>query len=137
MNAQQTCRILVVDDNAADVELATLAFESDGFPAEINAARDGGEAIDVLRQAADGDIALPSLILLDINMPRIDGLAVLRFLRSRAEFTEIPVVMLTTSDSANDRDRCQVAGASGYLVKPRRFADFVALIHGLRPLVGL
>ncbi len=137
MTARTSCPILVVDDNAADVELATMAFETDDFPAAITSARDGGEAIDLLRRALAEHERLPALILLDINMPRFDGYDVLRFLRSQPEVSRIPVVMLTTSNSPRDRARCEQAGASRYLVKPRHFADFVDLIHDLRPLVGL
>lgn len=125
--------ILVAEDNPADVELFTIACEEDGLAVACTVARDGGEAIALLKRP---DVR-PRLILLDINMPRVNGFEALDFIRTRPELAAIPVVMLTTSPSPRDQERCRNAGVARYLVKPARFQEFVAMVHGLRSLLGL
>lgn len=112
-------RILLVDDNPHDVELALNAFQDSGDH-EVLVAVGGREALAVL----DGPTPLPDLILLDLKMPHIDGLAVLDAVRGRAATRAIPVVMLTTSGEDRDIHESYAHGASAYVIKPMDFTQF-------------
>ncbi|GAA5534940.1 response regulator [Deinococcus metallilatus] len=135
-------RILLVDDNPHDVELALNAFQEDGGSScEIAVAGSGPEALTVLR----GPAPLPDLILLDLKMPHMDGLAVLDAIRSETRTRDLPVVMLSTSDEARDIRDSYAHGASGYVIKPLDFTRFREAMHTItafwahlncRPRVG-
>ncbi len=124
-------RVLIVDDNSADVDLLTLAFDAAAMSVDQRVARDGVEAKDVLRTTA----RVPDLILLDLNMPRCDGFEVLRHLRTTGN--TVPVVVLSTSSSLEDRQTALALGARAVLTKPAHFRDLVSLVGDLPPLVGL
>lgn len=113
-------RILLVDDNPHDVELALNAFEESGDEHEVVVAGGGPEALAVLRSSED----LPDLILLDLKMPHMDGLAVLDAIRGEAATRDIPVVMLTTSGEDRDIQASYAHGASAYVIKPLDFGQF-------------
>ena len=114
--------ILLVEDSPADRELAQHALSRGQFRGRIEEARDGAEAIDRLlcRGAwADRDPAdLPRVVLLDIKMPRVSGVEVLRELRGTARLAELPVVMLTSSAEQRDIETCYALGVNSYVVKP-------------------
>ncbi|WP_019586320.1 response regulator [Deinococcus apachensis] len=112
-------RILLVDDNPHDVELALNAFQDSGDH-EVLVAVGGREAIALLR----GPAPLPDLILLDLKMPQIDGLAVLDAVRGNDTTRAIPVVMLTTSGEDRDIRESYAHGASAYVIKPMDFTQF-------------
>lgn len=120
--------ILLVEDSASDEKLALLAFQRCGVPCEIEVARDGADALDYLFATGkyqDRDrMAVPSLILLDLKLPRVSGLEVLRRLRAVAETRLLPVVILTASRQDEDLIRCYSLGANAYLRKPVDFAEF-------------
>ena len=125
--------ILIVDDNASDIDLLQIALEESGVTADVQTAGDGRQAIAVLEQAERGaGAARPDVIVLDLNMPIMNGHELLARLQSDERLRRIPVVVLTTSDAPNDRNRCLGLGAREYLVKPRRFADFAPLVARLR-----
>ena len=108
--------ILLVEDNEADIELTRIAFEENGMECRFAVARDGAEALAQLRShAPDG---LPSLILLDLNMPRMDGKQFLHELKKDIELQAIPVILLTSSHAHHDILDCYHLYANGYLVKP-------------------
>lgn len=113
-------RILLIDDNPHDVELALSAFEESGDEHEIVVAGGGPEALALLRSSGD----LPDLILLDLKMPHMDGLAVLDAIRGEAATRDIPVVMLTTSGEDRDIQASYAHGASAYVIKPLDFGQF-------------
>ncbi|MFC4637580.1 response regulator [Deinococcus hohokamensis] len=121
-------RILLVDDNPHDVELALDAFEQAGHQHQVTVASGGHEAVALLRQP---EPELPDLILLDLKMPQMDGLAVLDEIRAHDATRRIPVVMLTTSGESRDVQASYEHGASAYVVKPldfRQFADAMQTI---------
>lgn len=118
-------RILLVDDNPNDVELALTAFQDEGAAHDVAVAGSGPEALDLLH----GSGPLPDLILLDLNMPHMDGLAVLDAIRAGHSTRDIPVVMLTTSGEGRDIRESYAHGASAYVVKPMDFAQFRQAIH--------
>lgn len=110
-------RILLVDDNPNDVELALNALQD--REAEVEVAASGPEALAALRGGR-----LPDLILLDLKMPQMDGLAVLDQIRGGPATREIPVVMLSTSGEDRDVADCYAHGATAYVVKPMDFGQF-------------
>ncbi|EYB68869.1 response regulator receiver protein [Deinococcus phoenicis] len=118
-------RILLVDDNPNDVELALNAFQEDRSSCEVAVAGGGPEALSLLR----GSGPLPDLILLDLKMPHMDGLAVLDAIRAEISTRDIPVVMLSTSDEARDIRESYAHGASAYVIKPLDFTQFREAMH--------
>ena len=118
-NLGRPAEILLVDDNPDDVQLAKIALDDIDIPHQLHVARDGQEAIDFLQQAEGfADKPRPDLILLDLNMPVKDGRAVLKEVKEDSVLRRIPVLILTTSDSAVDRLVAYSQHANAYLVKP-------------------
>lgn len=130
-----THRILLVDDNPNDLELALSAI-GDGTvgesQAEVAVAGGGQEALHQLRCAARHGQPLPDLILLDLKMPQMDGLAVLDAIRADQELRDIPVVMLTTSGEDRDIRDSYAHGASAYVIKPLDFVQFSEAMHTIQ-----
>lgn len=126
-------RILLVDDNPNDVELALTALNDlqDGPQQEqrITVAHSGKEALDWLTRPR---AKVPDLILLDLKMPQMDGLAVLDAIRAKEYLRDVPVVMLTTSGEERDIRACYDHGASAYVVKPLDFSQFRAAMSTIR-----
>jgi two-component system response regulator len=120
--------ILLVEDNSSDEKLALLAFKRSGVPCEIDVARDGAEALDYLfatgAHHGRDPMARPTLILLDLKLPKISGLDVLRRIRAAPETQLLPVVVLTASREDEDLSRAYSLGANAYLRKPVDFAEF-------------
>lgn len=125
MTGERSARsILLVEDNPVDLDLALRAFarQCPGCPIEV--ARDGEEALAFIRRWEEGH-PVPALVLLDIKLPRINGLEVLRQLKSHPRFACIPVVMLTTSGEDDDVGQAYELGANSYVIKPVNFARFI------------
>jgi len=127
--------ILVVEDNPDDVILALEAFRKNKVPNPVVVARDGREALDYLLASAHGKpadaAALPALILLDLNLPKISGLEVLRRMRNHPRTRMLPVVIFTTSKERRDLFDCYQSGANSFVCKPVEFADCIAIIGRL------
>ena len=128
-------QVLLVEDNEDDVELALHAFNGSRVTPEIKVAHDGEEALEYLTASgryADRDSKdLPALVLLDLQLPGIGGLEVLRRLRERPETRRIPVVILTTSDAEADIIGGYDRGVNSYIRKPVGFADFSNMVQQL------
>jgi len=124
--------VVLVDDSADDILIARRCYRRSGLSNPF-ITFDGGRALlAYLDSVALGEASMPALLLLDINMPDIDGFESLRTIRSREPFRELPVVMmLTNSDDPRDRDRAAEAGASGLQVKPTRMKDYVEFFASL------
>ncbi|MES1166770.1 MAG: response regulator [Pseudomonadota bacterium] len=121
-------RILLVEDSLKDIDLTLAALEEHNLANEVIVARDGIEALDFLHRRekfANRDDNLPAVIFLDIKMPKIDGLEVLRQMKSHPRFKNIPVVMLTSSNEEPDLAACYALGANAYVVKPVDFQQFI------------
>ncbi len=124
-------RILLVEDDPGDVELTLNALSEYSLANEIVVARDGVEALDYLylrekfSSRAKGN---PVVILLDLKMPRMDGIQVLKRLKSDERMRLIPVVILTSSREDRDLGECYSLGISAYVVKPVRFTEFVEAV---------
>ncbi|WP_264778518.1 response regulator [Deinococcus aetherius] len=126
--------LLIVEDNAHDVELACAALELSNVQCKVSVARDGAEALDFLSRRgayAGRPAGQPDLILLDLNMPRVNGHQVLCAIKGDAALREVPVVIFTTSNLSQDREACLACGADDYLLKPEGFAEFVTTINQL------
>ncbi|GAB6388891.1 response regulator [Stutzerimonas marianensis] len=126
--------ILLVEDNPHDLELTLVALERSQLANEVIVMRDGAEALDYLLRRndhsgrADGN---PAVLLLDLKLPKVDGLEVLKTVRETTELRSIPVVMLTSSREEPDLVRAYELGVNAYVVKPVEFRDFVAAISDL------
>lgn len=129
MNMQMPLEILLVEDNEGDVEMTKRAFRDHKPDCRLSVANDGIEALDLLsRRGTQADAPSPRMILLDLNMPRMDGRRFLEVAKEDPKLKAIPVVMLTSSKSPADIRDCYERHASCYVVKPfdgKEFADTV------------
>jgi CheY-like chemotaxis protein len=120
-------RILLAEDSDRDVELTLAALEEHNLANEVVVARDGAEALDYLyhRGKFSGHAnGLPVVVLLDLKMPKVDGLEVLRQMRLDTQLKHIPVVMITSSREEQDLLKSYQLGANAYVVKPVDFQQF-------------
>lgn len=127
-------RILLAEDNANDVELTLTALADSNLANEVVVARDGAEALDYLYQRgryAARPPGNPAVVLLDLKMPRVDGLEVLRQVKADPDLKAIPVVVLTSSREELDLVRSYELGANAYVVKPVDFHEFLGAIKEL------
>ena len=127
--------ILLVEDDVAVEALALRALEKSGVSSSVVVARDGVEALDYLfargAHAGRDPAASPHVVLLDLNLPKLDGLEVLRELRSDERTKLLPVVMLTTSVEPDDLERCYRLGVNSYVRKPTDAGEFGETIRSL------
>jgi two-component system response regulator len=126
-----TKKILLVEDNASDEKLTLLAFKKSGVANEIVVARDGMAALDYLLGSAtlERELApLPTVVLLDLKLPKIEGLQVLRRLRAHERTRFLPVVILTASREEEDVLRGYSLGANAYVRKPVDFSEFAEAV---------
>ena len=121
--------ILLVEDNPDDELLALRALKKSSIPSEVVDARDGVEALDYVfgrGQYQGRDLSLqPKVVLLDLKLPKLDGLEVLRCIRKDDRTRRVPVVLITSSDEKQDMLDCYESGANSYLNKPVDFDEFV------------
>jgi CheY-like chemotaxis protein len=126
--------ILLVEDNPNDLELTLLALGKSKLANEVVTVRDGAEALDYLfRRGAYADrmVGNPAVVLLDLKLPKVDGIQVLEQVRADAALKAVPVVMLTTSREERDLVRSYALGVNAFVVKPVAFDEF---IQGIRDL---
>lgn len=132
--------ILLAEDNPRDAELALAAMEEHHISDKVVVCRDGAEALDYLycrgaftsRQRGN-----PVVVFLDLKMPKVDGLEVLRTMKSDANLRSIPVVMLTSSREERDLRESYALGANAYVVKPVEFGRFVSAVKELSLFWGI
>lgn len=121
-------RILLAEDNDGDVFLVRRALEKQGLICVLAVARDGEQALRLLDAAEGGPSSdVPELILLDLNLPRVDGGEILAHVRKTRVFSHTPVIILTSSDSPRDRDLAMSLGANSYFRKPTDLLSFMQL----------
>ena len=123
--------ILLVDDDPADVELCLAAFASQNLANEVMVANGGEMALNLLRRQGEFEAlpaGNPSLILLDLKMPKVDGFEVLRQIRSDEQLKMIPIVIMTTSHQGKDIVESYQLGVNAYVVKPVDFDQFMKAI---------
>ena len=126
--------ILLVEDDKRDLELTLVALERSQLANEVIVVRDGAQALDYLLR--EGDFKMreegnPAVVLLDLKMPKVNGLEVLQRVRATSSLRSIPVVMLTSSQEESDVVRSYELGVNAYVVKPVEFKEFVAAIADL------
>jgi CheY-like chemotaxis protein len=125
-------RILIVDDSPNDVELAIAALAEKNLANEVDVAEDGEEALDYLYKrgkfAGSKGSGYPAVILLDIKMPKMNGIEALRHIRSNNDFKLIPVIMVTSSREEKDLVESYKLGANSYVVKPIDIVQFIDAI---------
>ena len=125
--------ILLVEDNEGDIILTLEALKEAKIYNEINVVRDGDAALQYLNKEGEyQDAETPDLILLDINLPKMDGIEVLAKIKSNEGLRVIPVVMLTTSDSEKDIFQSYQSHANCYITKPVNFENFMEVIQTIK-----
>lgn len=129
--------LLVVEDNPTDVRLLQEACLEHGLDWRQVWLKDGEAALDWLETTQNERVVLPSLIVLDLNLPKRDGMEVLVAIRQVPAFSSVPVVFLTSSGSPRDQHRAAALGANGYLRKPVDLDEFLGIGAKLRTFVGL
>jgi CheY-like chemotaxis protein len=127
-------RILLVEDDPRDVELTLTALEDYKLANEVVVARDGQQALDYLRCQGEYSSRVkenPAVLLLDLKLPKIDGLEVLKEVRADERLKLIPVVVLTSSQEEKDMIRSYTLGVNAYVVKPVDFHEFINAVKEL------
>ena len=121
-------KILLVEDNPADVYLLRMALTNAQLNFELNVIEDGALALDYVdRQGKNPTSRIPDLAVLDLNLPKIEGLEVLQVMRSNLRFAEVPVVVTTSSSSAGERARSMQLGVEQFLTKPPDLEGFLRM----------
>jgi len=130
MHSLEKMKVLVVEDSDDDVTIIKRAMRKSEVKCDLYFARDGEEALDVLYQRKEfEDTPRPDLILLDLNLPKIDGLDVLETIKKDEKLRRIPVIVLTISDKEGDMVRAYDSGAASFMTKPVDSKDFERLIQ--------
>ncbi len=124
MTATGEIEVLLVEDNASDVELTLRALQKRNLANRVVVARDGVEALELLQRPAP----LPKVVLLDLKLPKLNGLEVLRRLKSDERTRRIPVVVLTSSHEEPDVEESYRLGVNSYIVKPVDFESFASAV---------
>ena len=129
-------RILVAEDNPADVYLIRAALQEHGVDLPLQVAADGREVLQIIGQLEGMAETQLNLIILDLNLPRHDGIEILQRLRESERLGHVPVVVLTSSDSPRDRILASELGAASYLRKPSSLEQFLGLGAVFKELLG-
>lgn len=127
-------RVLLVEDNPNDVELTLAAFEEHHLANEVVVVRDGAEALDFLFRRGLHETRIPgnpAVVLLDLKLPKVNGLEVLKAVREEPSLHSLPIVVLTSSQEEPDLERCYKLGVNAYVVKPVDFGDFIKAVGNL------
>jgi len=128
------CRILIVEDNPADVTFLRRALRNDGLVADIVVVNDGDGAVNYLERCSEE--TRPDLVVIDVNLPRRDGIDVLRKCRSKPALVDTKTMILTSSDAPADHCRADLIGANAYIQKPRALAGFAEVVRTVRSLLN-
>ena len=141
MNAESEARpveslarpILLVEDNPMDIDFALQAFEDNKVVNSVIICRDGREALDFFHaHTTPEDPRLPAVVLLDLHLPKVDGIEVLREARLHPVWKKIPFVVLTTSRENSDISKAYELGVNSYIVKPVNFAAFAEVVQHIK-----
>jgi len=134
--ADNVSRILLVEDNDADVYLVRKALQTTDLRFELTVLQDGAEALAfVLREGKHCARSVPDLVVLDLNLPKADGLQVLRTIRERETFSSVPVAVLSSSASPKDRDESGKLSVDRYIQKPADLEEFLQIGQVLKELL--
>ena len=129
MKAKKAPWILAIEDSDSDLYLLQRVLNESPGPKEVVRARDGEQAISLIHEVAEsGSETLPDLIVIDLNMPRVDGFEVLEELMAQRVFRTVPVVVVTSSQQEADRQLAMASGADGYFIKPLEVLRYKELL---------
>ncbi len=123
------CHILLIEDNPMDVDLIRRAMLKADANLRMDVARDGESAIEFLKHLDDGEVSTPVFILLDLKLPKINGLEVLQAYKSHPTHKNLPIIILTSSNESNDISQAYSLGANSYILKPIDYDQFASSIH--------
>jgi CheY-like chemotaxis protein len=126
-NERGVVRVLLIEDHPPDVFLVKEALKTSGIACELTHVKDGQEARAHLENAASASV-VPHLIFLDLNVPKMEGLELLKIIRGQPRFAEVPVAVLTSSRDQSDQDRAHRLGANVYITKPVDFLEFLRVV---------
>ena len=133
--AETSCRIVLVEDNPGDVHLIRLALRQAGVVCDLRVLKDGAEGMALARRQSPHADRVPDLVVLDLNLPKHDGLEVLAALRADPVFRSVPVVVFSSSTSPGERARVEELGAVRFLAKPPDLDAFLAVGPVLKHLL--
>jgi two-component system, chemotaxis family, response regulator Rcp1 len=120
--------VFLVEDNPADIFFVRTALQSEGIDSDVLVAQDGEKAIAFVETVdSDPEAPCPQVILLDLNLPRTSGMEVLRCVKRSARFSDVPVIIVTSSVAATDRAEAASLGANGYFLKPQNLDEYMKL----------
>jgi chemotaxis family two-component system response regulator Rcp1 len=129
----RTVELLLIEDNSGDILLTKEAFEEINFTENLSVVTDGEAALDFLyKQGRYEDAPTPDLIILDLNIPRVDGRELLTKIKNDSALKKIPVIVLSTSKSDRDIKTCYELQANCYLIKPVDFEEFLEIVTYIR-----
>ncbi len=129
--------ILLVEDNPGDVDLLRLAFQTAELDCELNVVEDGGEALALVRQQGRyAEVPPPDLAILDLNVPKNDGLEILEAMRANRMYAEVPVAVLSSSSSLRDRSALERFGIRRFITKPSDLEEFLRIGAVVKELLG-
>jgi CheY-like chemotaxis protein len=134
MSPSTTSKILYVDDDSDDCYFLGLSLSETGTKADLVCATNGEEAISYLNSHSSD---LPSLIILDLNMPKWDGRQTLNYIKKQPHLSTIPVIILSTSENEIDQETCTRLGATSYFKKPFHYEGYKQIISSFMPLLGI
>jgi len=134
LNSHSSLRpILIVEDNDMDLDFCLQAFTEHSVANPVIACRDGEEALQFMdAHATPADPQLPLLVLLDLRLPKVDGIEVLRHARQRPVWNQIPFIVVTTSRENSDISRAYELGVNSYIVKPVEFSSFTEVVKRIK-----
>ena len=127
-----TVKILYADDDSDDCLLLQESIISNGLPADMVHVSNGLEAISYIEHTTG---PLPSLVILDLNMPKMNGKETLRYLKTHPRYQNIPVIILSTSENKMEMDFCAARGALTYFVKPHNMSGYDSIVKACMPYV--
>ncbi len=133
---ERKIRILLVEDNPADVDLMRLALLGAQLDCELTVLEDGAEALDFLRGLEAIGASTPDLAVLDLNLPKIDGVEVLLAMRAHQSFSRVPVAVVTSSSSPRERAHIEQFGVGRYITKPADLDEFLMIGFTLKELLA-
>jgi CheY-like chemotaxis protein len=129
-------KVLLAEDNRGDVLLVREALAEHGIPVDLFVMRDGGEALDYISGIGELDrTPCPDLVLLDLNLPKVDGLDILAEFRKHPQCMHTPVIVISSSDAPKDRERAGALGVTRYFRKPSDLDEFLKLGGVVREVI--
>ncbi len=129
--------VFLAEDSRGDILLIREALEQHQVPYDLRIARDGGEALDYVARMGETDsLPCPDIILLDLNLPKADGIAVLTEFRKHPRCATTPVIVISSSDAPKDRERVKALGVARYFRKPSDLDEFLELGAVVREVVA-